>query len=119
MLLVFSTVVGYSGGVQVNSARRHGQAARAMTPVTKGAVGNLPADLTSFIGRRGEMAAIKQALTLSRLVTLVGVGGVGKTRLAVHAAAEVRRAFSDGGWFVDLSPLQDEDLVASTIARSL
>jgi predicted ATPase/DNA-binding CsgD family transcriptional regulator len=90
-----------------------------MTSVTKGAVGNLPAALTSFVGRRSEMAAVKQALTQSRLVTLVGVGGVGKTRLAVCAAAEVRRAFPDGAWFVDLSPLHDEELVASTLARAL
>jgi predicted ATPase/DNA-binding CsgD family transcriptional regulator len=84
-----------------------------------GAVGNLPADLTSFIGRRSEMANIKRALSQSRLVTLVGVGGVGKTRLAIHAAAELRRAFPDGVWFVDLSPLQDEDLLVSTVARAL
>jgi predicted ATPase/DNA-binding CsgD family transcriptional regulator len=90
-----------------------------MTTGTRSPVGNLPVDLTSFIGRRSEMADIKQALTQSRLVTLVGVGGVGKTRLAIHEAAEVRRAFSDGAWFVDLSPLQDEDLLASTVARSL
>ncbi len=86
---------------------------------TRGAVGNLPVDLTSFIGRRSEMADIKQALVQSRLVTLVGVGGVGKTRLAIHMATEVRRAFADGVWFVDLSPLQDEDLLVSTVARAL
>jgi predicted ATPase/DNA-binding CsgD family transcriptional regulator len=90
-----------------------------MTPATKGVTGNLPADLTSFIGRRHEMADVKQALTSSRLVTLVGVGGVGKTRLALRVAADVRRAFPDGVWFVDLSPVQDEDLLASTIATSL
>jgi len=90
-----------------------------MTPATKGAVGNLPVDLTSFIGRRNELADAKQALTQSRLVTLVGVGGVGKTRLAIHVAADIRRAFEDGVWFVDLSPLQDEELLVSTVARSL
>ena len=90
-----------------------------MTPATKGAVGNLPVDLTSFVGRRTEMADVKQALAQSRLVTLVGVGGVGKTRLAIHVAAEVHRAFEDGVWFVDLSPLQDEDLLVSTVARAL
>jgi non-specific serine/threonine protein kinase len=90
-----------------------------MTSVAKRAPGNLPAALTSFVGRRSEMAAVKQSLTQSRLVTLVGVGGVGKTRLAVYAAAEVRRAFPDGAWFVDLSPLHDEELVASTLARAM
>jgi len=90
-----------------------------VTSATKAVVGNLPADLTSFIGRRKEMADVKQALTQSRLVTLVGVGGVGKTRLAMSVATEVRRAFADGAWFVDLSPLQDEDLLVSTVARAL
>jgi non-specific serine/threonine protein kinase len=76
-------------------------------------------DLTSFIGRRNELADAKQALAQSRLVTLVGVGGVGKTRLAIHVAADVHRAFEDGVWFVDLSPLQDEELLVSTVARAL
>ena len=90
-----------------------------MTTATKRAAGNLPVILTSFIGRRSEIADVKQALAQSRLVTLVGPGGVGKTRLAVHTAEEVRRAFRDGAWFVDLSPLQDEDLLVSTVARAL
>jgi predicted ATPase len=90
-----------------------------MTTAVKAPVGNLPVDLTTFIGRRAEIADVKRALTQSRLVTLVGVGGVGKTRLAIHGAIEVRRAFSDGAWFVDLSPLQDEDLLVSTVARAL
>jgi predicted ATPase/DNA-binding NarL/FixJ family response regulator len=90
-----------------------------MKSVATGAVDNLPAPLTSFVGRRGEMAAVKQALGQSRLVTLIGVGGVGKTRLALSAASEVRRAFSDGVWFVDLSAVQDEALVASTVAGAL
>ena len=90
-----------------------------MTTATKRAAGNLPVILTSFIGRRSEIADVKQALAQSRLVTLVGPGGVGKTRLAIHTAEEVRRAFADGAWFVDLSPLQDEDLLVSTVARAL
>jgi non-specific serine/threonine protein kinase len=58
--------------------------------------GNLPVELTSFVGRRGELAEVKRLLTGSRLVTLTGIGGVGKTRLALRAAAELRRAFRDG-----------------------
>ena len=80
---------------------------------------NLPADRTSFIGRRREMAEVKQALAQARLVTLVGVGGVGKTRLAIHEAHQLRRAFPQGAWFVDLSPLDDEELLASTVATTL
>ncbi len=90
-----------------------------MTTATKMPAGNLPVILTSFIGRRSEIADVKQALGQSRLVTLVGPGGVGKTRLAVHTAEEVRRAFGDGAWFVDLSPLHDEDLLVSAVARAL
>lgn len=85
----------------------------------KGVAGNLPAELTTFVGRRSELADIRQALSSSRLVTLVGPGGVGKTRLALRAAAAARRAFRDGSWFVDISPLRDEELLASTIASAL
>ena len=53
----------------------------------------LPAERTSFVGRRGEVAAIRQALSGARLVTLTGPGGVGKTRLALQAAADVADAF--------------------------
>jgi predicted ATPase/DNA-binding NarL/FixJ family response regulator len=90
-----------------------------MTAATKRVAGDLPVDLTSFIGRRNEVADVKKALTQARLVTLVGVGGVGKTRLAAHVATDARGAFDDGAWFVDLSALQDEDLLVSTVARSL
>ncbi len=81
-------------------------------------VGNLPADLTSFVGRRRELAEIRRLLSASRLVTLTGVGGVGKTRLALRAAAEQRRAF-DGVWLVDLSTVGDPGLVAETVAATM
>ena len=67
----------------------------------------LPAELTSFVGRRRETTEVKRLLGESRLVTLTGVGGVGKTRLAQRVAAEVRRSFADVVWFVDLSAVQD------------
>ncbi|GAB3135438.1 LuxR C-terminal-related transcriptional regulator [Microbispora hainanensis] len=81
-------------------------------------VGNLPADLTSFVGRRRELAEIRRLLSVSRLVTLTGVGGVGKTRLALRAAAEQRRAF-DSVWLVDLSTVTDPALVAETVAATM
>ncbi|MBX6384676.1 MAG: AAA family ATPase, partial [Microbispora sp.] len=81
-------------------------------------VGNLPADLTSFVGRRRELAEIRRLLSTSRLVTLMGVGGVGKTRLALRAAAEQRRAF-DSVWLVDLSTVTDPALVADTVAATI
>jgi len=81
--------------------------------------GNLPAELTSFVGRRGELAEVKRLLAGSRLVTLTGVGGVGKTRLALQAAAGLRRAFRDGVWLVQLDQLRDQALVAQAVAGAL
>jgi predicted ATPase/DNA-binding CsgD family transcriptional regulator len=81
--------------------------------------GNLPAEVTSFIGRRREAAELKRLLETSRLVALTGAGGVGKTRLALKVAREVHRAFPDGVWFVDLSPLQDPGLVAGEVGVAL
>jgi predicted ATPase/DNA-binding NarL/FixJ family response regulator len=81
--------------------------------------GNLPAELTSFVGRRSELAEVKRLLADSRLVTLTGIGGVGKTRLALRAAAELRRAFRDGVWLVQLDQLHDQALVAEAVARAL
>jgi len=63
-------------------------------------MGALPGDLTSFVGRRQAAAEVKRALSAARLVTLIGVGGVGKSRLALHVAHELRRAFPDGTWLV-------------------
>ncbi len=81
-------------------------------------VGNLPADVTSFVGRRSELAEVRRLLSSSRLVTLTGVGGVGKTRLALRAAATLHRAF-DAVWLVDLAALSDPALVAQTVANTV
>ncbi|MEJ3747375.1 LuxR C-terminal-related transcriptional regulator [Actinomycetes bacterium KLBMP 9797] len=85
----------------------------------RGSLGNLPAEVTSFVGRRHEMTGIRRMLAASRLVTLTGAGGVGKTRLAQRVGAELRRTFSDGVWFVGLAELRDPDLVAVTIGETL
>src|SRR6516225_5265823 len=89
-----------------------------MAPVRHGA-GNLPAELTSFVGRRDELAEVRRLLVGSRLVTLTGVGGVGKTRLALRAAAGLARAFRDGVWLVQLDQLRDQALVAQAVAGAL
>jgi len=88
-------------------------------PSTRGRKGNLPADLTSFVNRRNELAEAKELLSSARLVTLTGIGGVGKTRLALRIATSVQRAFGDGAWLVELADLQDESLVVGVVAAAL
>ncbi|ANS32140.1 transcriptional regulator, LuxR family (plasmid) [Rhodococcus opacus] len=84
----------------------------------RGKAGNLPLELTSFVGRRHKLAETKKQLSTSRLVTLTGIGGVGKTRLALRVATDSRRAFKDGVWLVELGELQDAMLVASTVSSA-
>ncbi|HVK30718.1 MAG TPA: LuxR C-terminal-related transcriptional regulator [Nocardioides sp.] len=79
----------------------------------------LPVEVTSFVGRRSERTDIRELLAANRLVTLTGFGGIGKTRLALKVASEVRRAFRDGVAFVPLASLSEPDLVANTIAAAL
>ena len=81
--------------------------------------GALPAELTSFVGRRRELAETRKLLASSRMLTLTGAGGVGKTRLALRMAAEVRRTFPDGVWFVELAALHDPLLLPHTVANTL
>src|SRR5436190_8000 len=83
------------------------------------AVACLPTETTSFVGRRHEVAEAKRLLSVGRLLTLTGVGGVGKTRLAVRVAEQLLRAFADGVWLVSLAPLQDEALVPHAVADVL
>jgi len=80
---------------------------------------HFPAEVTSFIGRRAEVRAVRRHLSDARLVTLTGVGGVGKTRLACRTAMELRRVYPDGVWFIDLSELKDQELVPGAIADAL
>ena len=79
-------------------------------------VGNLPAELTSFVGRRRELRDAKRLLAAARLLTVTGAGGVGKTRLAARVAGDMRRGFVDGVWLVELADLRDPQLLASTVA---
>jgi predicted ATPase/class 3 adenylate cyclase/DNA-binding CsgD family transcriptional regulator len=80
---------------------------------------NLPAQLTSFVGRRAAMGSLREALAGNRLVTLTGAGGVGKTRLAVQVAAAVAGDFGDGVCYVDLAPITAGEVVPVTVARAL
>jgi len=80
---------------------------------------NLPIQLTSFIGRDRELAKVKRLVKTARLLTLTGVGGSGKTRLALQAAADLLDDFPDGAWLVELAPLADPGLVPQTAASVL
>ncbi|HSL76170.1 MAG TPA: NB-ARC domain-containing protein, partial [Candidatus Limnocylindrales bacterium] len=82
-------------------------------------VGDLPARLTSFVGRDGDIAAIGALLGESRLVTITGPGGIGKTSLAVETARMVTDRFPDGAWFVGLADIEDAGTVRSLIARTI
>ncbi|WP_327584057.1 LuxR C-terminal-related transcriptional regulator [Nonomuraea sp. NBC_00507] len=79
----------------------------------------LPAELTSFIGRRHEVAMVKRLMADARMVTLTGPGGVGKTRLALRVAADLRRAFPDGVWLVELGELSYPALLPQTVVAAL
>jgi predicted ATPase/class 3 adenylate cyclase len=80
---------------------------------------NLPVQLTSFVGRERELGLVTELMNRSRLVTLTGPGGTGKTRLAVEAARHQLDGFPDGAYFVDLSPITDSRLVPDAIASAL
>lgn len=82
-------------------------------------VTHLPMQLTSFVGRVAAMDDVQQILTNNQVVTLTGVGGVGKTRMAVEIAAQMAGEFGGGVWFVDLAPVTDPDVVPVAVARTL
>jgi predicted ATPase/DNA-binding CsgD family transcriptional regulator len=81
--------------------------------------GKLPVSLSSFVGRERELDEMGKALGETRLLTLTGAGGCGKTRLALRFASEVADRFPDGAWWVELAPLGDERLVGATVAEAL
>jgi predicted ATPase/DNA-binding CsgD family transcriptional regulator len=87
--------------------------------VAKPPRGNLPDDVSSFVGRTREVASARRVLSGTRLLTLTGPGGVGKTRLALRIAAKVRSAFRDGAWLVELAALEDPDLLVQAVATTL
>jgi predicted ATPase/class 3 adenylate cyclase len=78
---------------------------------------NLPTQLTSFVGRQDELEEATRLLQETRLLTLTGPGGIGKTRLSLQIAAAAADDFPDGVWFVPLEPVRERELVAPTIAR--
>jgi predicted ATPase/DNA-binding CsgD family transcriptional regulator len=80
---------------------------------------NLPAEVTTFVGRRQELREVKRLLSTTRLLTLTGSGGAGKTKLALRAAAEMSRGFPDGAWLVLLDSVRDPLLVTQAVFSAL
>ncbi|MCI4348572.1 MAG: adenylate/guanylate cyclase domain-containing protein, partial [Thermoplasmata archaeon] len=78
--------------------------------------GNLPVQPTSFVGRISEVERVARLLTECRVVSLTGVGGVGKTRLGLQCAAEVAQRFRDGAWFCELAPVRDTGAIVEAVA---
>src|SRR5487761_732795 len=92
---------------------------RIMTLTAARPMRMLPVEVTGFVGRRAELAQLSQTLTAARLVTVLGPGGVGKTRLALRAAHEAAGQFADGVCLAELSGLTDPELVPHTVAAAL
>jgi predicted ATPase len=80
--------------------------------------GNLPVQLSSFVGRSTELTRLREELDRQRLVTLTGVGGVGKTRLALEVAAEAAPDYPDGAWLVELAGVRDPEMVAEAVVAN-
>ena len=92
---------------------------RSTHPSPRSRAGNVPLELTSFVGRRHELTETKKLLAGSRLVTLTGIGGVGKTRLAMRTASAVQREYADGVHMVELGELRDKSVLDDAVAGAV
>jgi non-specific serine/threonine protein kinase len=110
---------GPNGAVAPAPAAQSPAAATTSLPVQTVQTTNLPAPLTSFVGREEELAAVRRVQAGTRLLTLTGAGGCGKTRLALAVADELRWAYPHGVWFVDLAPLSEQSLLPAVVAAAL
>jgi serine/threonine-protein kinase PknK len=104
---------------QGNDRQPPSRGERRSTSSTLGATGRLPLEMTSFVGRRHELTETKNLLAGSRLVMLTGIGGVGKTRLAVRVASAVQRGYADGVRLVELGELRDESSLIDAVAAAV
>ena len=92
---------------------------RIRQETSDGAEHNLPAPMTSFVGREREMVEVKRTLAMTRLLTLTGAGGTGKTRLSLEVARDLLGTYPGGVWLVELAPISDPELVAQDVANVL
>ncbi len=112
-----TTLPGY--GYRLTAAREEASAPAALPSLAQSPHHNLPDPRTRFIGREAALADLARLLASTLLLTLTGIGGCGKTRLALAFAQQQREAFAGGVWFVDLAPLQDAARVISACAAVL
>ena len=110
--------IGPVSGPAVELVRLQVQPLPAAEPSGDRSTNNLPQQLTRFVGRKREMAEIRDLWAHTRLVTLTGPGGIGKTRLALQIAVDSLPAYADGVWFVELASLADPGLVPQSVAAT-
>ena len=103
----------------LRSDRQHRPPRATRASRTGRTLGNIPLEMTTFVGRRNELAEVKKSLSAARLVTLSGIGGVGKTRLALRVASDVRTDYRDGVWFVELGELRDGSMLVDAVTATL
>jgi predicted ATPase/DNA-binding SARP family transcriptional activator len=110
---------GQASGAHAEPSGAPAEPSGALPQPAQQATGWLPAETTSFIGRESELATIEELLGLSRLLTLTGPGGSGKTRLAIKAGEQASGRYSGGVWLVELAPVAGPDLVTAAAASAL
>jgi len=115
--LFVAAALGRIQAAQVMAARR--RQAQGGSLASAGGVHGFPAALTSFVGRAGPMSEVTALLDRGRLVTVIGPGGAGKTRLAGQVANQVAGRFADGAWLAELAPVRDPALVPAVVAAAL
>jgi predicted ATPase/DNA-binding SARP family transcriptional activator len=115
----FSTAIHEAFGAQPSEETRSLYREIAGSPEDAAPPGALPAEITSCFGRDRDVEAICTTFEQSRLITLVGAPGVGKTRVALRAGRALQERFADGVWFVELASLDDEELIGVRIAETL
>jgi predicted ATPase/DNA-binding CsgD family transcriptional regulator len=111
--------LGVNSRSQVAAWVAHDQAVDSTAESSTDRRQNLPAQLTTFVGRGSQLSEIELLLSTRRVVTLTGVGGAGKTRLALEVAGRVLAAYPDGTWFIDLTPVKDRQLLPRVFGSAL